>query len=267
MFRKKYISMLFAIIILNACMSIMDNNLILSNHFKKHTEEILIETPIFTLFDTSYNQKLGEYHVENTYVSSINTKKELHNTDIQTNVLKHIILKEKATYIKEEYKNTTQQNFSFSLMKKNSFQVHSECKRISYSYMSKDSKSTFRLIQSQKNKTILTCTIYGNNLNASLFVEAYKYEPLEFTAQILNHSYDVEGISIKKHQFTQYAGLKFSENKKDIAAISFGETRKIWLEKSLSKKEKVLLLAVNYSLFMFDWLDNSWRVQAYIPTN
>ncbi|MBC3875512.1 hypothetical protein [Undibacterium flavidum] len=58
----------------------------------------------------------------------------------------------------------------------------------------------------------------------------------------------------------QFSGLQIQYKNQTVAATSLdGATPKIWLNKDLPTTQKSLLLAINYSLMMYDWLDSGWR--------
>ena len=55
------------------------------------------------------------------------------------------------------------------------------------------------------------------------------------------------------------SGLEIYKEQQQVAAISFVNPEKIWLQKDISSKEKELLLTASYSLTLLNWLDSNWR--------
>ena len=85
-------------------------------------------------------------------------------------------------------------------------------------------------------------------------------ESLQFT-MIKDSSYLVNGQwrTLPSH-FQQFSGLTIERDSQTIGAMSFdGQQPKVWIGEPLAAEEKTVLLAMSYSLMMYDWLDSSWR--------
>ncbi|MFA9275271.1 MAG: hypothetical protein ACEQSE_10395 [Candidatus Aquirickettsiella gammari] len=60
--------------------------------------------------------------------------------------------------------------------------------------------------------------------------------------------------------FQKFSGLKIERENQTISALSFdGQHPKIWIGTQLVAEEKTILVAMSYSLMIYDWIDSSWR--------
>jgi len=186
-----------------------------------------------------------------------------------------------TTSITEEFEVEETQIFSFNLAKDDLLISTSKCEIFSHSlakdtvaadieYSNKSSNSH----HSNRVKTYLVCAIKHNNKLWELTLISNSEKNIKVQLKSESLFYDIKGVSkiinlvkdnnvIEKRNSPPWrslkSGLEFFQYKEQVAALSFVGKPKIWLRDDLSTESKELLLSVNYSLTMFNWLDSSWR--------
>lgn len=123
-------------------------------------------------------------------------------------------------------------------------------------------------------KTYLVCAITHNQKLWQLTLKSYQNQTTIVQVKSDDRSYQVEDISqnvslVKKGDIIEQrhsapwrsisSGLEFFDNKEQVGALSFVDKPKIWLKNDLPDRTKQLLVSINYSLTMFNWLDSDWR--------
>jgi dolichyl-phosphate-mannose--protein O-mannosyl transferase len=127
---------------------------------------------------------------------------------------------------------------------------------------------------SQRQKTYMYCVLDHGNSQSTLTLKLYKDKPLQvqlasklvaLSTYAIDKQYDLvkteQGIESQSVPpwLSQHAGLEFYDDHQQVAAIAFVGNPKIWLNPSISPATKQLLLLANYSLVMFNWLDDDWK--------
>jgi hypothetical protein len=277
---KTLIKTLLLFPFLYSCISTTDETIMLSKNFEANSAIITLDTPIWRIPDSVYNKSVGDYSIVNTDTSGRGSKKELINRDKDTNFLNYILFDD-FTFITEEYNVESTERFSFDLKKNHLLVSTSKCEILSQSSTrvtkSEDilSSNTFsRSGIETRLKTYLICAITHQNTQWQLSFISYAEGGIQAQLKSNDLSYEIKNVTefislitgdngVERRNSPSWlplkAGLYFYDNKEQVAAQSFVGKPKIWLKDSLSADAKELLLAVNYSLTMFNWLDNDWR--------
>jgi len=118
------------------------------------------------------------------------------------------------------------------------------------------------------------CVLKHNNTTWELSLLATIDEPVDVKLESENKSFEIiamsESILLKNKEngvekidspewLAKDSGLAIFDKRNKVSALSFVGKPKMWLLEDLSDDEKELLITVNYSLSMFNWLDQEWR--------
>lgn len=265
-------------LILTACTSVVDSTIPLSKTFKTNTEFIVLKTPNWKASDALYNQKLGSYAIQNSKTTGQKLNEELTGMRREGGFLNYLLFDDNLHHIVKEFNVEGTQRFSFNLLKDKVVKTTSKCEI--FSQTSRTQTETGKVIRvgirdnvnfDDREKTFLVCSINQGNEHWGLTLKSYKDEPLVVKLSSKNASYTIKDISLHYDILSNgeqksvppwmslHSGLEFYKANHQVSALSFLKKSKIWIKNSLSTDEKALLLSVNYSLMMFNWLDGVWR--------
>lgn len=267
--------------VLTSCASTIDQTIPLSNEFEVSSKVITLENPNWKIPDTIYNKNLEQYATENSKTSWRNSDKTLVDRKKDSSFINYILFEDALSFITEEFEVDDTQIFSFDLVKEDSLISTSKCEIFSQSLakesIAKDienSKRSSNSSHSTRLKTYLVCAITHNNKLWELTLTSYSKNKFKVQLKSNDLFYEVKGVSkvislVKDGNIVERrnsppwlslkSGLEYYQNTKQVAALSFVGKPKIWLREGLSSESKELLLSVNYSLIMFNWLDSHWR--------
>ena len=267
--------------VLTSCSSTIDQTIPLSNEFETNSKVITLETPSWRIPDSIYNKDLDEYSTVNAKTSWRSSDKKLVDRKKDTSFINYILFDDNLSFITEEFEVDDTQIFSFDLVKKGLLISTSKCEIFSQSltketvakdieYSTKKSNSS----HSNRLKSYLVCAITHNKKLWEFTLTSYSDKQINVQMKSDNVSYQIKGVSkvislvkdgnkVEKRNSPPWrslkSGLEYFHNQKQVAALSFVGKPKIWLKDDLSTESKELLLSVNYSLIMFNWLDSDWR--------
>jgi hypothetical protein len=267
--------------VLTSCASTVDQTIPLSNDFEVSSKVITLENPSWRIPDSIYNINLDTYHTESSKTSWRSADRTLVNRKKDISFINYILFDDALSFITEEFEVEETQIFSFNLAKDDLLISTSKCEIFSQSlakdtvaadieYSNKSSNSH----HSNRVKTYLVCAIKHNNKLWELTLISNSEKNIKVQLKSESLFYDIKGVSkiinlvkdnnvIEKRNSPPWrslkSGLEFFQYKEQVAALSFVGKPKIWLRDDLSTESKELLLSVNYSLTMFNWLDSSWR--------
>lgn len=267
--------------VLTSCASTVDQTIPLSNEFEANSEIITLENPSWKIPDSIYNKNLGNYSADNSKTSWRSSDRMLVDRKKDTSFINYILFDDALSFITEEFEVDETQMFSFNLVKDDSLISTSKCEIFSQSLaeetVAKDHENTNRISNSSLStrlKTYLVCSITHNKKLWELTLTSYSEKKVKVKLKSDNLSYEIKAVSkiislvkdgsiIERRNSPPWlslkSGLEFFQNTKQVAALSFVGKPKIWLKDDLSSESKELLLSVNYSLTMFNWLDSNWR--------
>jgi hypothetical protein len=267
--------------VLTSCASTVDQTIPLSNEFEVSSKVITLENPSWRIQDTIYNKNLEQYSTENSRTSWRSSDRTLVDRKKDTSYINYILFDDALSFITEEFEVDGTQMFSFNLVKDDSLISTSKCEIFSQSLAKEtlaedilNSKVSSNSSHSTRLKTYLVCAISHNNKLWELTLTSYSKKKLKVQLKSNDLSYEVKDVSkvislvrdrniVERRNSPPWlslkSGLEFFQNKKQVSALSFVGKPKIWLKDDLSTESKELLLSVNYSLTMFNWLDSDWR--------
>jgi hypothetical protein len=269
------------VFVLTSCATTVDQTIPLSNEFEVSSKVITLENPSWRIPDSIYNINLDTYHTESSKTSWRSADRTLVNRKKDISFINYILFDDALSFITEEFEVEETQIFSFNLAKDDLLISTSKCEIFSHSlakdtvaadieYSNKSSNSH----HSNRVKTYLVCAIKHNNKLWELTLISNSEKNIKVQLKSESLFYDIKGVSkiinlvkdnnvIEKRNSPPWrslkSGLEFFQYKEQVAALSFVGKPKIWLRDDLSTESKELLLSVNYSLTMFNWLDSSWR--------
>ena len=275
--------LIFPIFLLTACASsAIDETIPLSESFEQNSEFITFNKTAWKVGGKAFNQKLRNYSVENADVRWKKSKQRFSESEREkSGFINYVFFDDDYAIIKEKFDVDKSQQYSFDLKQNEDFIANSKCEIFSHSLNEKilsqsDSGGEYREDGevSSRLETYVFCVIEhkGGQWKLSLFDG--KDEPLDVQLESEDKFYEILGVSeqlllkqgnkgIEKVKMpkwlAQNSGLEFYKEQNKIAALSFVGKPKMWLQEDLSDDEKELLLTVNYSLSMFNWLDEEWK--------
>jgi hypothetical protein len=290
------LSFIAVALLISACQTVQDQSIPLNEEFKQSADQFTVKRPTWRLSDTVYQQRLqgqkDNYEISGTETGWGKSERSqlwfsesggyIDGLGIGDKFLRVLFLdlfdmRKKSS---RSYLLKSEKDFAFTVNANQSDMVKVRCRLLS---MSGHQEVSYQLSGNRSNSTekttrfnnFLGCDLQRGNNNWFLTVDtvhnetplvslrggALKIEnPLQFTP-IKESSYLVNGewrtvtMNIQK-----FSGLQFELDKQIIGAISFdGQNPKIWMDEQTPSEQKSLMVAMSYSLLMYDWLDNGWR--------
>lgn len=268
---------------LSGCVSTVDYTIPLSQSFESNSKLITVNLPKLSVSDSAFDIEIENYAIKNTYTSWKKFEdRKLTNIEHETNYLNYILFDDELSFIKKEFELESKQSFNFELTQNNNITATSHCEiyaqslsneHKSYNLNASGVRESSESIAS-RNKTFLVCSIKhlgqiwkltllsenGNGIKAQFASDALKYDIKSINDSI---SLIKTGDKIEKHQSAPWlsnkSGLSFSFDNTQASAISFVGKPRFWLSNTLTTEQKQLLIAVNYSLTLFNRIDGDWR--------
>lgn len=223
---------------------------------------------------------MGEHSIKNAYTSWQSADSKLIDQKKNSSFIDYLLLGDDLSLLIKEYEVNSNQRFSFDLTQDGITAASSKCELFAL-FMNKVTTTgrwSERGNSSTSNtgdrlKTFLVCDISHNNQHWQLSFKASKGEKTEIELKTDHQSYHIEEISkrislvkgpdgIEQRPMpswvSHHSGLAFFNGTEQLGALSFVGKAKIWLKNDLPPQTKELLLAANYSLTLFNWLDSEW---------
>lgn len=267
--------------LLVSCVSIIDTRVILPFEFENSADLIQFERPTWLFKDSFYEQPLADYAITNVKITSTSEKSELIREKklsvvsflLDSNIIGFHFL------TNQNYEVNGNSGFSFNLSHDAALKVKSSC---DINYLdSKSYQENHRLFGKTTEResimridTSLVCSFSQDQKSWGLIVNADREHNMslqltdgtkQFELTTIMQSYSLYEKDKKLMSRTRdsrdshNAGISISFNEQQISALSLVGQPKIWIKNDLDVTQRELLLAVNYSLAMFDWLNTDWR--------
>lgn len=290
------LTIISAIFVLSACQTVQDQSIPLNKEFKQHADQFTVKRPTWRLSDTVYQQKL-QGHRETFDITGTETgwgksEKSQHwfsesgismsGIEIKDKFLRILFLdllgmREKSSH---GYLLKNENDFAFTVNANRSDMVQVRCRRLSIndqlettyqvgadktqrrekttrldSYLGCDlqrgSKNWFLTVDTNRNDTP-TVRIRGDGQKVE---DTFQFEPIKDSSYLVNGEWRT-----MPNNFLQFSGLQFQLGNQTMGAVSFeGSNPKIWISEQIPSENKSVMLAIGYSLMMYDWLDSGWR--------
>jgi len=267
--------------LLTACITTSDRSIPLSNSFIQEAELIKISAPSWRIPDSVFNLKISDYLIQNSDITWRSHEQKLIDRNKEYSFINYLLFDDDLSFITEKYEVNGTQRFSFDLTKEGAIKNTAKCELFALFLETNktsdrwtDTKATRSSAFEDRLKTQLICSINNQEKQWQLTLHANKEEKLivklkneqqHFVITEISESIDIAGkapnIQIRNIPtwLSKKSGLSLSYNHKQIAAHSFVGESKFWLNKDISPDMRELLLTVNYSLTLFNWLDSDWR--------
>ena len=285
-----------AVFLLSACQTVQDQSIPLNHEFKQHADQFNVKRPTWRLSDTVYQQKLqgprDTFEITGTETGWGKSEKSQHwfsqsgfsinGIEIRDKFLRILFLdllgmREKSRH---GYLLKSENDFAFTVNANQSDMVQVRCRRLSIddqletTYKMGGNKTRVReatirldsylgcdLQRGGKNWFLSVDTLRNDTPTVSIRGEEQKVEDTFQFELIKDNSYLVNGEwRTVSFNFQHFSGLQFQRGNQTVGAMSFdGNNPKIWIGKQVPSENKSLMLAMSYSLMMYDWLDSGWR--------
>ncbi|MFK8030630.1 MAG: hypothetical protein AB8G18_10345 [Gammaproteobacteria bacterium] len=255
----------------------------LSKTFEASAEAIKFNKPQGFLPFKKHNQQLSNYVVSEAHRRTRTEKTEL--TDVRekrNSLLKELIFDSDPLFLVEEYEISGSTKFGFSLGDKVATKWRSECEAFTKDNASLKVTNQERntgVIRSRRSfsdrlETFLACSIISDNENWQLIIKPDENGTMNFALTSGEKSYAVrattdlyelvEGKNGPERRslppwVSGTSGVEIFSSNEQLSALPFVGEPIMWVKENLPPNKKELLLAVNYSLSMFDWFDDNWR--------
>lgn len=290
------LTLISAVFLLSACQTVQDQSIPLNHAFQQQADQFNVKRPTWRLSDTVYQQKLqgprDTFEITGTETGWGKSEKSQHwfsdsgfsvnGIEIRDKFLRILFLdllgmREKRSH---GYLLKSESDFAFTVNAKQSDMVQVRCRRLSINdqlettYQMGGSKTqvreaTIRLdsylgcdLQRGNDHWFLTVDTLRNDTptirmqsQGQKMDESFEFEPIKDNSYLVNGEWRTMSFN-----FQQFSGLQFQRGNQTMGAMSFdGNNPKIWIGRQVQAENKSLVLAMSYSLMMYDWLDNGWR--------
>lgn len=279
--RTKSIGLVSITGLLVSCASVIDTRVILPSEFENDSQLIQFNQPFWLFKDSFYEQPLADYAITRVNISSAAETSELVREKklsvvsflLDSNIIGFHFL------TNQNFEVNGNSSFSFDLSYNASLKVKNAC---DINYLdSKSYQENHRLFGKTIEResitridTSLVCSFSQNEKIWGLVVNADSEHNMslqltdgtkQFELKTIMQSYSLYENDKKLMSRTigsrasKNSGISISFADQQISALSFVGEPKIWIKNDLDVTQRELLLAVNYSLAMFDWLNADWR--------
>nr|WP_315467884.1 hypothetical protein [uncultured Undibacterium sp.] len=282
--------------LLSACQTVQDQSIPLGREFIQNANQFSVKRPTWRLSDAVYQQalqspresyeisgaKTGWGKSEQSHLWFSESGISLQGLEIKDKFLRFLFLdlldmRQKSS---RRYLLKNENDFAFTVNASRSDMVQVRCRTLSMNDQIEttykmDGNKTQRNTEATRLNSYLGCDIQKAEKHWYLTVDTLRNEipiiklqvdgqqldkSLQFT-MVKDSSYLVNGEwrTLPSH-FQQFSGLTIERDSQTISALSFdGQQPKVWIGEPLAAEEKTVLLAMSYSLMMYDWLDSNWR--------
>lgn len=275
---------------LMACQSVQDQTIPLSTEFAQNSSFYEVNKPSWRIKSSAYRQQFGPFTVTGADVSwKTSTKSNLwfynsgllDDQELADNWLKFMlsdILNRRGRAV-DYYKVLQHQDFAFAVAHPNLPPVQAMCRLMALDETVEITRlnhsSTSQHEQRGRKHSYLGCLFAQGEESWQFVADSRKGESHYFQLTAADLKLDVRPVNDKlllvNQQYMpmpewikQMAGVALYQQNRQISALSFdGNKPKIWLHSHLTPTEQAQLLALNYSLLMYDWLDEDWRSASF----
>lgn len=272
-------------LLLTACQNVQDSRIPLDSDFEKSSDRYELKRPVWRLTDQAYQQQLGLFAITSTQVSwqnSTTSNAGLADAGItsqqQSQGLLNIILDDltdnRSDFVRQ-LEETGKRDFSFDLSFTGQVLVQSQC-RILYSNAVtefRDAAQSAEVVstEQQREHSYLGCSLATATKNWQLVVETKNNAPARLHLRTDRQSFQINAVTDRleliNNQWVpgpswtkQITGVIISADQLQQAALAFeGQVPRLWVNQKITDADQALMIAVSYSLFMYDWLDSEWR--------
>ena len=262
------------------CQSVTDQAIVLDPVFSRAASEYRLQKPTWTIKDDAYHQTFGSFQINNLDLSGKSMRQQQIDSDfvlgdagdLAFQFLFHDVVNLNPQWV-NTYNVTGEQDFEFNVQMATQSGVHSNCKML---YQGQAEETTDNGVNSynwQRNTELMSflgCVVTQNGEISELIVERknglapkfklhrgktqLRIEPVE-TALFQTNERWTPTPMLGGHVF----GYNFFIDNQQVAAVTVdSQFPKIWILNDQAPAQQQWLVAVAYSIMMFNWQDD-WQ--------
>lgn len=289
------LTLLSIAVLLSACQTVQEQSIPLGREFIQSANQFSVKRPTWRLSDSVYQQTLqspresyeisgtktgwGKSEQSNLWFSESGIS--LQGLEISDKFLRFLFLDLLRQKSLRRYLLKNENNFAFIVNASRNDMVQVRCRMLS---MNDQLETTYKMDgnKTQRNTDATRLTSYlGCDLQKAekhwyltvdtlrnqspimkLLVDGQRLDKsLQFT-MLKSSSYLLNGEwRTLPNNFQHFSGLTIERDSQTVGALSFdGQQPKVWIGEPLAAEEKALMVAMSYSLMMYDWIDSNWRL-------
>lgn len=293
---RLHLAILSTTLLLGACQTVQDQSIPISQDFSQTSTQFNIKRPTWRLSDSVYQQQLQSQR-DNYVINGTETgwgKSErsqlwfsesgglLDGFEFKDKFLRILFLDllDMRRKTQSRYALQTENDFAFTVNANQIDATKVKCRLLSMSdqletvYKMGDNK-TRKNENTSRLSSYLGCDLQQGNQHWYFAVNTMQKDSPLIKLQLSEHKME-EQIAFKliressylvngqwrtmPNNFQQFSGLQIQWGMQDVGAVSFeGQSPKIWIGKNIPEERKALVIAMSYSVMMYDWLDSGWR--------
>ncbi|MDR7119609.1 hypothetical protein [Rheinheimera soli] len=282
----RFLFTLTSIALLTACQNVQDSTIALDSDFEKNSSRYEVKKPAWQFTEKAYQQQLGQFSIASTQVSWQNTTQAspglissgIPGQQKQPKSLLNFILDDltdnQSDFVKQ-MEETGKRDFAFDVNFAGQTLVQTHC-RIMYlnavtEFRNSENSEQVVSTDQQREHSYLGCSLSTTSQNWQLVVETKNNAQARMQLRGDRQSFQIKAVTDRleliNNQWVQgpgwgrqITGVIISANQLQQAALAFeGKVPRLWVHQQATDAEQALMIAANYSLLMYDWLDKEWR--------
>ncbi len=273
----------FAVAVLVAgCQMVTDQAMVLDPIFSRAATEFRLQRPTWTIKDDAYHQSFGSFQVNGLDLSGKSMRQQQVGSefvlgdagDLMFQFLFHDVISLDPQWVKT-YNVTGEQDYEFNVQMTAQGAVHSTCKML---YQGQAEETTDNGVNSynwQTNSELMSflgCVVTQNGEISELIVERKHGAPPKLKLHKGSIKLRIEPVTTALYQTNErwtptpvlddkIYGYNFFIDNQQVAAVAVdGEFPKIWILNEQAPSQQQWLVAVAYSIMMFNWQDDWQRI-------
>ncbi len=264
------------------CQMVTDQAMVLDPAFSREATEFRLQKPTWTIKDDAYHQTFGSFQVNELDLSGKSIRKQQTGSDFvlgdsgdfMFQFLFHDVISLDPQWV-NTYNLTGEQDYEFNVQMTSLPAVHSNCKML---YQGQAEESTDNGVNSYNWQTktelmsFLGCVVTQNGEISELIVERKHGLAPKFKLHKGKTKLRIDPVETALYQTNerwtptpmldgQVFGYNLFIDNQQVAAVTIdSQFPKIWILNKQPPAQQQWLVAVAYSIMMFNWQDDWERV-------
>ena len=273
----KHVScVLLCFVSLAGCKSTPEENMPIPSTFAQQAQLYPVMRPRVTIKDDAFHQNIGAFRIENMDLSGKSMEKVSRGTGWQTSstggllfqMLFHDSVNTRGDVV-NEFSSRGEQNFSFDVALAGFAPVHTECQILVFGVGEEtldNGENSYNWQTSEQTSSYLGCKITQQGQVSALTIERKSGAEPSFrlhqgaTAVQITTVHSGNMLSHYNPEFRQDEdGYLLAQQSEVQSALQLSlDHSRIWLGSHVATAQQQWLLAVMFSLQMYQWQDNYW---------
>lgn len=266
--------------LIGGCQMVTDQAMVLDPTFSRAATEFRLQKPTWTIKDDAYHQSFGGFQINELDLSGKSLRQQQTSSDfvlgdagdLAFQFLFHDVVNLDPQWV-NTYNVTGEQDFEFNVQMPAQSVVHSNCKMLYQGQAEETTDNDVNSYNWQRNTELMSflgCVVTQNGEISELIVERknglapkfklhrgktqLRIDPVE-TALFQTNERWTPTPMLDGHVF----GYNFFIDNQQVAAVTIdSQFPKIWILNEQTPAQQQWLVAVAYSIMMFNWQDD-WQ--------